>query len=419
MKILYLCPDAGIPVLGHKGAAVHVRELVGAFTRTGHQVILAAPVLNKSPWEKPETLAGNVLHLRLSTAAQNAVSAARDFTQTLGLQSSLSSELRRILYNQELKAELLRRFENDKPDIIYERASLHSIAGASLARSLGVPLMLEVNAPLALEQSEYRGASLNELAAQAETWLFNQAHAILAVSAPVRDHALSLGIEPQKIHVIPNGVNPSLFQPGRRDPALRARWGIGDEPVLGFVGGLRPWHGVEVLPELLAQLSVRHPALRLVIAGDGQLRPQLEQSLREKGGIERVVFTGTVPHDQMAAVIRHFDVALAPYPPLDHAFYFSPLKLFEYMACGVPVVAADCGQISEVVRTGENGLLYPAGDLDALVAACDRLLMNPKLRFALGQSAANTIRDRYTWDQNAARVIALAGSLIAAREQAT
>jgi glycosyltransferase involved in cell wall biosynthesis len=419
VKILYLCPDAGIPVLGHKGAAVHVRELVAAFVRTGHQVVVAAPVLNKSPWEKPENVAGSLLQIRLSAAAQTAVFAAKDFAETLGAQSSLASELRRVLYNQELQAELTRRFDTDPPDFIYERASLHSTAGAVVARRLNVPLILELNAPLALEQSAYRGAGLNELAVRAEAWICQQADVILTVSETVREHALSLGIDPQKVHALPNGVDASLFQPGPRDPALRMRWGIGDGPVLGFVGGLRPWHGVAVLPELLAQLSPRHPGLRLLIVGDGQLRPQLERSLRENGLAERAIFTGPVPHDQMPAVMRQFDVALAPYPALDHPFYFSPLKLFEYMACGVAVVAANCGQIPEIIRDGENGLLYPPGDLQALAAACDRLLINPKLRFALGQSAASTVRNHYTWDQNVARIITLANSVIAARNRST
>jgi len=419
VKILYLCPDAGVPVQGNKGAAVHVRELVAAFARAGHNVILAAPVLNKSPWEKPQAVAGNVLHLRLSTAAQSAVLAAKDFTETLGVESALSSELRRILYNQELHAELHRRFDSAAPNFIYERASLYSTAGAMLARSLNVPLLLEVNAPLALEQSAYRGGGLNELAAHAESWMFKEADAILAVSAAVRDHALSLGVDSQKVHVLSNGVDASLFQPGPRDPGLRTRWGIGDGPVLGFVGGLRPWHGVEVLPELLAQLSPRHPGLRLVLVGEGQLRPQLEQSFHEKGVIDQVVFTGAVPHDEMPAVIREFDAALAPYPRLDHAFYFSPLKLFEYMACGVAVIATDCGQISEVVTNGDNGLLYPPGDSQALVTACQRLLANPKLRFALGQSAANTIRNQHTWARNVERIVELANSLIATRNRST
>jgi glycosyltransferase involved in cell wall biosynthesis len=108
-------------------------------------------------------------------------------------------------------------------------------------------------------------------------------------------------------------------------------------------------------------------------------------------------------------------VALAPYSRPDHDFYFSPLKLFEYMACGVPVVAAALGQIEEIVRDGETGLLYPPGEQDALLAACDRLLTDPDLRRRLGWVAAKEIHNHYTWDHNAERVVELARHLIAAR----
>ena len=114
-------------------------------------------------------------------------------------------------------------------------------------------------------------------------------------------------------------------------------------------------------------------------------------------------------------MIHRFDVALAPYPRPAHDFYFSPLKLFEYLACGAPVVAASLGQIAEVVRHGETGLLYPPGELDALVASCERLLEDPDLRRRMGRAAAKEIHDRYTWDHNAERVIDLARSLIAER----
>ena len=116
MKILYLCSDAGIPVLGRKGASIHVREMVGAFACAGHQVVLAAPVLNKSPWEKPAEVEANILHIRLATGAQTASQHVRNFTQQLGLDSSLPGELRRILHNQELEAELTARLDKDPPD---------------------------------------------------------------------------------------------------------------------------------------------------------------------------------------------------------------------------------------------------------------------------------------------------------------
>ena len=419
MKIAYLCPDLGIPVLGRKGASTHVRGLVAAFVRLGHSVIVAAPVLNKSPWEKPARLEAPLLELPLGADAQAAIFSLKAFNETLGVENSLPGELRRILFNQDLLPQLKRRFENDPPDFIYERTSLYSTASVSLARELTLPLLVELNAPLALEQSTYRGTGLGELAAHAERWTLTRADAVLTVSSPLRDYVVSLGIEPSRVHVVPNGVDPTLFRPGPPNPTVRARWGLGVGPILGFVGGLRPWHGVDALPIVLARLIDRYPTLRLLIAGDGPQRGELERDLRERGIVRSAVFTGSLPQEDVAELIRQFDVALAPYPRLEHTFYFSPLKLFEYMACGVPVVAAEAGQIAEVVRDGETGLLYPAGDLDALVAACDRLLSDQTLRSLLGDAAAKEIHGRYTWDQNAERVVDLARSLVRTRgEQA-
>ena len=415
VKILYLCPDLGVPVLGRKGASVHVREMIAAFGRAGHEVILAAQVLNKSPWENPAGVKANLLHVRASARIADVVAALKELNTLLGVENSLPGELRRLLYNEELSRDLMRRFDGDPPDFIYERASLFGTAGVVLARALNVPLLLELNAPLALEQASYRGTGLGELAARAERWTLSHADAVLAVSGPLRDHAVSLGAERARVHVSPNGVDPALFQPGPPEAAVRARLGLMAGPVLGFVGGLRPWHGVQVLPELIRRLSERRRNLQLMIVGDGQLRRQLEMSFRKGKVLDRVIFTGAIPHEEVAAAIRQFDIALAPYPRLDHAFYFSPLKLFEYMACGVAVVAADAGQISEVIRDRKTGLLYPPGDFDALVAACERLLDDPRLRRTLGTAAAKLIHTHYTWDRNAGRVVELARSFIASR----
>src|SRR5947209_7279936 len=320
MKILYLCSDLGIPVLGRKGASVHLRSLVTAFVRAGHSVVLAAPLLNKSPWEGPAKLDVSLLHLPPSADIVNAVLALKAFTEMLGVANPLP-------------------------------------------------------------------------------W----------------DDVVSLGVKPDRVHVVPSGVDATLFQPGSTEPSSRARWGLGAGPILGFVGGLRRWHGVEALPTLLERLVQRYRGLRLVIVGDGPLRGELEHALKERGLTRSVVFTGSLPHEEVADLIRQFDVALAPYPRPEHAFYFSPLKVFEYMACGIPVVAAGLGQIVEVVRDGETGLLYPPGELDALTVACDRLLADPALRQRLGQAAAKEVHGLYTWDQNAARVVELARALIATR----
>ncbi len=440
MKILYLCPDLGIPVLGRKGASVHVRELCGAFGRAGHQVVLAAQTLNKSPWEKPAETSATVVHVRPSASATTAAQALKEFNTTLQLENSLPGELRRILYNRDLETELLRRFESDPPDFIYERASLYATAGVALAKRFGVPLILELNAPLAIEQAAYRATGLGELAAQAERWTLTHADAVVVVSSELGKHVKAHGVRPGKIHVMPNGVNPALFHPNEAERGLQAasafakvkrskiaepfqKSGSGSglkpalrqngarAPVIGFVGGLRPWHGVEILPELLARLQKRHPGTRLVIAGDGQLRGELERAFVKRGLERLVTITGLLLHEEVPAVIRTFDVALAPYPKHDHDFYFSPLKLFEYMACGIPVVAANLGQIAETVRHGKTGLLYPPGNLNALTASCERLLDDEPLRWQLGAAAAKLVHDKFTWDGNAARVVALAKRL--------
>lgn len=418
MRILYLCPDLGIPVLGQKGAAVHVREMVAAFGRAGHRTVLAAPLLNKSPWEEPASLDGKLLHVPPSTETAAAFGTLKAYEETLGIGSSLPGELRRILHDRELGETLRTRFENHRPDFIYERASLYATVGVYLARDLQRPLVLELNSPLALEQATYRATGLGDLAARAERFVLRRADAVLAVSEPLREYAVSLGVEAERVHVVPNGVDTELFRPEGPDPGVRARWGLGDGPVLGFVGGLRPWHGVGVLPALLESLRRRHEGARLVIAGDGPLRGELERDLRERGLAGSAVFTGWMPHAEVADLIRTFDVALAPYPRPDHDFYFSPLKLFEYMACGVPVVTTALGQIPEIVRDGETGLLCPPGDRAALLDACDRLLGDHALRTRLGKAAAKEIRNRYTWDRNAARAIEIARSLGASQGDA-
>lgn len=404
MKILYLSPDYGIPVLGHKGAAVHVRSMVAALGRAGHQVVLISPMATASGWDTPEPLAAKFVHFPASDELLACVDTVEAYGELLESQSSLAKDLRRILYDRHLATHLLRRYTRVPPDCIYTRAALHSLAPVALSKATGRPLVVELNAPLAEEHATYRAGAADDLAARAEQCLLREADAVLVVSRPLAEHAYRCGVAEERVHVVPNAVDPELFQPGPRSPQLRASLGVGDGPVLGFVGGLRQWHGVECLPELLQRLVGDFPGVQLIVVGEGPLRAPLQLRFAELDLAERVVFTGALGHRDIAAVIREFDVALAPYPQLKHDFYFSPLKLFEYMACGVAVVASDVGQIGELVQHGKNGLLYRAGDLDGLVDCCQRLLFDPTFQDRLGMAAAHTILAQYTWDGNARRV---------------
>lgn len=411
MKILYLCPDYGIPVLGHKGASVHVRELTAAFNRAGHSVVVASPLATRSPWEQPEAIAGQFLHLPISDSAAPLFQNLQAYTDRLGVSSSLAGEIRRIVYAMEVEPRLIRRFRKNPPDFIYMRASLYATTGIELAQALNRPLLVEVNTPLATEQSIYRGTGLGSLALAAERWLLSRADAVLTVSTALHEHVMSMGTAPERIHVIPNAVDAARFHPHAPDTAQESVLELGDGPVLGFVGGLRPWHGVQYLPQLMTNLISQYPNLRLVIVGDGQMRAELEAELERLGIAQHVLFTGARSHAEIPALIRRFDIALAPYPNTDHDFYFSPLKLFEYMGCGIPVIAARIGQIADVIENGVTGLLYTPGDIDALTASCHELLSNPERRQTMGQKAAALIHAQYTWDHNAARVVEVVKSL--------
>jgi glycosyltransferase involved in cell wall biosynthesis len=398
VRVLYLCPDLGVPVLGHKGASVHVRSLVTALAALGHDVVLAAAALTASPWESPAPLEAPVVHLPPSEATLDAVLAVRDLRDAVGATSELPAELRRILYDRDLARELRLRFMRQRLDAIYERASLYATAGAGLARALDVPHVVELNAPLALEHRTYRGAGVDDLPAAAEARLLRAADAVVAVSEPLREHALRVGADPGRVTVRANGVDHERFHPGARDPRLRAALGLDGGPVVGFVGGLRGWHGVDVLPDLLGRLRERIADVRLLIVGNGPLAGPLEEELGRRGLRHRAVLTGAVAHDRVPALVRELDVALAPYPPLAHDFYFSPLKLLEYMACGVPVVASAVGAIPELVEDGITGLVVPPGDVEALAGACARLLEDPALGARLGAAGAAVVGERHGWD---------------------
>jgi glycosyltransferase involved in cell wall biosynthesis len=408
VNILYLSLDRGIPVLGGKGAAVHVRSMVAALRRLGHSVTVAAPRLVRGD-ESPAPLDAEVIEIPGDPVTAEVVERLRRLEALVGGEPGLEREVRRVLFNDTAVAQLLPRLRENPPDAIYERICLLGTAGHDLARTLGVPHILEVNAPLALEADAYRRLHLGELARRAEATVIAGATAVLAVSRAAADHAVAVGGHPDRVHVVPNAIDADLFRPRPADPALRRSLGAGDDDVLlGFVGGLRPWHGVESLPALADRLLAAGVPARLVIAGDGPMRRQIEEDLAGRGIADRTVLTGAVPHDRIARIVSELDIALAPYPPLDHAFYFSPLKLFEYMGAGAAVVAADLGQISEVVDDGVTGLLHPPGDLDAMTERCLRLARDPELRRRLGAAAAEVTHASRTWEHNARAAVALA-----------
>ena len=272
------------------------------------------------------------------------------------------------------------------------------------ARDCGVPGVMEVNAPLIEEQAQYRVLVDRAAAEQTANRAFSAATALLAVSDEVAAWLECFPAARGKIHVVPNGVRPERF-PDKLTPTQPA-----PEAVLtvGFVGTLKAWHGLSVLVEAFGILHAHLPQTRLLIVGDGPEREKTVADLRARDLSDAVLFTGAVAPEEVPGLLASMDVAVAPYPALDH-FYFSPLKVYEYMAAGVPVVASAIGQLRELIQQEISGILVPPGDAAALAQALERLFKDPVLRTRLGYQARKTVLAHYTWDAIVGRILTLAG----------
>jgi len=403
MRIAYLCADFGIPIRGYKGASVHVREMVAALRSQGHEVAVVSPNLG----EGNPIAGGTCLRpVGLDRFSRGAAALGR----RLKPGSRLPNELRELAYNGALLRAGLDLVRELRPDVVYERYSLLNLAGLLLARLTGLPHLLEVNAPLRLERARTKGLALAGAAAMAERLLFGGSDAVLTVSSSLRRYVIAHGGRPERTLVQPNGVDTQRFHPDGDRSRARAGLGIRDDAlVVGFSGSLKTWHGMDVLLEAFATLRARHPAARLLVIGEGPQAGALRAQAARLELESAALFTGRVNHDQIPDLLCALDIAVAPYRQVPD-FYFSPLKIYEYMASGRAVVASAAGEIPELVREGETGLLCAPDDPRALADTLLRLAESAALRYRLGQAARREAL-RHDWREHAAKVARLAHQL--------
>lgn len=403
MRIAYLSADYGIPVLGGKGGSVHIQSLVRAFARAGHDVALYCSRLGDGD-------VGSIPARLIEVAKPAEVSGTRGTSEREISQVSerLSKERGWMARAAAMELHVLADHARQPFDFIYERYSLWSRAGVRAAAQAGIPCITEVNAPLREEAKTYRELAATAEAAEIEREVFGLSRAVVAVSDGVAEYLRANGILRSRIHVIPNGVDVSSFDV--QSPAGAAAHLCGSLPsdavTIGFVGGLKPWHGIQELLRAFRGLAERHRSCHLLIVGDGPMRAWIDGFADGTGLADRIHVTGWVSHDDLPALLKRIDVATAPYPRIDD-FYFSPLKLFEYLAAGRAIVASRIGQIDGIIRDGGNGLLVEPGSVEELTGALDRLLADAGMRDELG-AAARKSAQAYDWSEIAQRITGIA-----------
>ena len=397
MRLLYVCSDFGIAPDGSKGASIHLRAITGALASIGHEVLLISPRAGPGEGHPARRLLPPGCPL-----VDDAVKPLKKFLLDHELGDELPRDLRSLYYSAyAVDAAKERLSEIGKIDAVIERLSLFSTVGLDLAKKLDCPLILEVNALLTEEAEQYRTLLLRDMAREIEHRTLQQADAILPVSHELGRRLIDRGSPANKVHVTPNGADDAFFKVDRMDAAARrAAMGLSDAFVIGFVGSLKPWHGVDVLLRAAANLHDAGRPVKALIVGVGPQDQSLRMLASELGLNGHVVFTGAIDHATVPAMVAAMDVAIAPFQAIDH-FYFSPIKLFEYMAAGACVVASRVGQIASVIEHEQDGLLCPPNDPAALALAIDRLRQSPELRKRLGAAARVKAGQQYAWTHTA------------------
>ncbi len=410
MNIAYISADFGVPIFGYKGASIHVREMVAALRKASHAVCIISPAIAMAEVER---LAENVSVLPVPARERQLLLSQEleALDEFLGIKTRVRQELRNLLYNLALYEKTRDHLLANPVDLIYERYTLFAAAGIRLARELGVPHILEVNAPLAYEQEKTRGLEMKELARETERRIFREAGRVIVVSRQLQEFVVSCGVPEARIHILPNAVDPQRFAKARGDGSVRAQHRLEGKRVVGFVGSLKPWHGTETLLEAFRELHATAANTHLLIVGDGPGRAHLENYAHTHNLNGAVTFTGNVPYDDIPRYLAAMDIAVAPYTPSEN-FYYSPIKIFEYMAMGKPVVGGKIGQVEEVIADGETGVLFEPGNIIQLQAVLTKLAHDPSLCQRLGENARAWVENERTWDNNARQVVEIARELL-------
>ncbi|WP_026299751.1 glycosyltransferase family 4 protein [Elioraea tepidiphila] len=375
MRILY-----SHRIQSRDGQGVHLDALVAALRAEGHEVRVVGP----SAYDQAE-LGGE----------------SRLVALIRRLLPRFAVELLELAYSLPAFLKLDRAAREFAPDALYERYNLFYLAGALVARRRNLPFLVEVNAPLAEERARFGGLALQGLARWSERFVWRRADRVLPVTAVLGGHVTAAGVPAERIVVIPNGIDLDDFPDSL---AARQSGAEAGELVLGFVGFVRDWHGLDAVVRGIAGWD--GPArLKLRVVGEGPARPGLERLAAELGITGQVEFTGLAKREAIPGLVAGFDIALQPAV----VPYASPLKVFEYMAAGRAIVAPDQPNIREVLEDGRTAILFDVKQSGALWQAIRRLAADPKLRARLGQAArAEVIGRERTWAGNARRVAGLA-----------
>ncbi|MFH2138129.1 MAG: glycosyltransferase family 4 protein [Candidatus Omnitrophota bacterium] len=352
----------------------HINGIIKSFLRMGHDVDVLCPIVSSGNKSKDE----------LSKAAIKLPEIIFEFFE--------------VFYNFIAWIKIVNISKKKRHHFIYERYAFFLIATVFFAKKNKIPFMLEVNYTSLNPLVRKRTKILLPLAKYVEKRLFDLADGIFVVSSFLKDQLIEMGVPEEKICVTPNAVDEDIFQ-NKLECADMEKNRTNGEKTIGFVGGFYPWHGVDLLFEAIKILEKEKEALSLILIGEGPMKEKLEKLSRDLKS--KVIFTGFVEAIELPKFIMKMDICVMP----NSNNYGSPMKIFEYMALGKPVVAPKLGPIEDVINDRENGFLFEPGNIIRLSECLKELLNDINLRNRIARNAKQKIFKRHLWRHNADKII--------------
>jgi glycosyltransferase involved in cell wall biosynthesis len=391
MKILYLNYLYDLKS-SSVGAGVHFSEMIHALNEVGHHV------------------KGFYLN-RFTSIEESVQSRWRDF-----LKRKLwryANQINAVLSNVRYFIKEWKIITEEKPRLLLIRYNIYNISPYIVAKIRGIPVISEVNAPMAYESRHFAKKVIHIpfLSEFIEKLALKLSDRIVVVSRQLKTFFIAQGLSEEKIDMVPNGVDVGKFNPSISGKRIRKLYGLNNQTILGFVGSFHYWHGIEYIERFIQMILSQRPNCGFLLVGDGPLKAEMEKRLKSGIYADKVHFSGYIQHKDIPEYIAAMDIVLAIYPKLE-LFYYSPLKLYEYMASGKAVVASRIGQIKDIITDGKNGFLFDPGNLNDLEDKVIRLLDNPSLIQVIGKNSRKTVENKYTWKQSALKVSSIMENIV-------
>lgn len=377
MKYLYHHRTLGMNVEG-----VHIRSICCALEKKGHQVRLVSVDSANDNYKQVKVAKENK---NKKTSILKIIS--KRFPEPI-------FELLEMAYSLYSFFRLWRIIHDFRPDRIYERYSMFLFSTIFLSKIYKIPVVYEINDSAALER--LRPLYFTKLAKFIEQRVFLSAHGLVFVSSRLKE-IIEGEYSPVNCIISPNAIDPDIFFFDQKLKTIaKDKLNLNNKVICGFVGCFARWHGVHIFMEALAPQLKNHPDLIFLFLGEGETLAKVKSIINEHNIEKQVILTGNIPHDQVINYLRAMDFSVLP----SSNEYGSPMKQFELMGTGVPLVAPDYPPITEIIEDDLDGWIFRKGDFEHCIQRLLEIYKNQDDLEKKGQAACQKIHEKHLWRHN-------------------